>query len=64
MVRKVLAASVLTAALATVALGMAAELESRNVNEPTFETGVIIGAALIVASFFAVAAYLLWPKSN
>ncbi len=64
MVRKVLAASVLTAALATVALGMAAELKSRNVNEPTFETGVIIGAALIVASFFAVAAYLLWPKSN
>jgi len=64
MVRKVLAATALMAALAVIAWGTVAEIESRNVYEPAFETGVIIGAALIVASLFAAAAYLLWPKSN
>lgn len=64
MVRKVLAAGVLLVALAVLASGIQAELTARNVREPIFETGVIVGAAVIVSGVLALGAYLLWPRAT
>jgi hypothetical protein len=64
MVRKVLAAGMAVVALLIVLEGMLAEIGARDVREPIFATGVIFGAALIVASILALGAYVAWPKSN
>jgi hypothetical protein len=64
MVRKILALGVLVAGLIVFVCGTVAEIESRNEREPLFETGVIIGAALIVSSILALGAYVLWPKTT
>ena len=64
MVRKVVAAGMLVAGLALVILGTLAEIDARSAYEPVFEQGVIVGAAVIVASILAFGAYLLWPKSD
>ncbi len=64
MLRKVLAAGMLVAALYAVVWGVVAESGSRDVREPIFEHWVILGAGLIVAAVLVLAAYLLWPKSK
>ena len=64
LVRKVLAACMLAAALWAVVVGMSSEISARDVREPIFEQGVIFGAALILAGLLALGAYVAWPKSN
>ena len=64
LVRKVLAACMLAAALWAVVVGVSAEISARDVREPIFEQGVIFGAALILAGLLTLGAYVAWPKSN
>jgi drug/metabolite transporter (DMT)-like permease len=64
MVRKILAVGVSALGLVVLIYGTVAEIQSRNDREPLFETGVIIGAALIVCAVLVLGAYFLWPKSN
>jgi len=64
MVRKVLAAGMAVAALYAVVWGVVAEIGSRDVREPIFEQGVIVGVGLIVAGILALGAYVAWPRSN
>jgi hypothetical protein len=63
-VRKILAGIVLAATLYVLVGGIAAELNAGNVREPIFETGVLLGGALIVSCILALGAYLLWPRST
>lgn len=52
------------AALYAVVWGVVAEIGSRDVREPIFEQGVIVGVGLIVAGILALGAYVAWPRSN